>query len=96
MPFSPLNLTGLLAWYNPDQSAVTQTNCAKFVRISQNYLWQRAVIGAAISEATGASGVGVVNNDFFDGQWADIVICTADTSSQRTSEEAYQQSLYKG
>ncbi len=52
------------------------------------------VIGAATAEGSGPGGAGwdggVRNNDFLDGQWADIAICIADTTSQRTDEETWQ------
>jgi hypothetical protein len=48
-----------------------------------------AVIGAATAEATGVGGT-ASNNDYFDGQWADIAVCGADTTSQREAEEAFQ------
>ena len=50
----------------------------------------QTVIGGATAEGSGYSGVGVTNNDFFDGQWADIAICGTDTSSQRLSEQQWQ------
>ena len=51
-----------------------------------------AVIGAATAEGTGTRGWGKdpYDNDFFDGQWADIAVCGADTTSQREAEEAFQ------
>ena len=49
------------------------------------------VVGAATAEGSGYSGI-VKNNDFFDGEWADIAICAADTTSQRapSGEEDWQ------
>jgi hypothetical protein len=52
-----------------------------------------AVIGAATAEGTGISGFAPYDNDFFDGQWADIAVCRADTTSQREAEEAFQTNL---
>jgi hypothetical protein len=49
-----------------------------------------AVIGAATLEGTGMSGFNSFNNDFFDGQWADIAVCAADTTPQREAEETFQ------
>ena len=48
------------------------------------------VIGAATLEGKGMVGFAPYNNDFFDGQWADIAVCAADTSLQREAEEAFQ------
>jgi hypothetical protein len=53
-----------------------------------------AVIGAATAEGSGTSGWGPYNNDFFDGQWADIAVCRANTTSQREAEEAFQRSWF--
>jgi hypothetical protein len=53
-----------------------------------------AVIGAATLEGKGMVGFAPYNNDFFDGQWADIAVCAADTSSQHEAEEAYQKSWF--
>ena len=55
-----------------------------------------AVIGAATAEGSGTSGWGPYNNDFFDGQWADIAVCGADTTSQREAEEAFQRNWFTG
>jgi hypothetical protein len=53
-----------------------------------------AVIGAATAEGTGITGFTPYNNDFFDGQWADIAVCSADTRSQREAEEAFQRNWF--
>jgi len=53
-----------------------------------------AVIGAATLEGKGMVGFSLYDNDFFDGQWADITVCAADTSLQREAEEAYQRSWF--
>jgi hypothetical protein len=59
-----------------------------------------AVIGAATAEETGIGGYAPnfvpYDNDFFDGQWADIAVCGADTSSQREAEEAFQRNWFTG
>jgi hypothetical protein len=55
-----------------------------------------AVIGAATLEGKGMQGFGDEHdNDFFDGQWADIAVCKADTSSQRAAEEEFQRNSFK-
>jgi hypothetical protein len=53
-----------------------------------------AVIGAATAEGTGTRGWAPYDNDFFDGQWADIAVCGADTTSQREAEETFQRNWF--
>jgi hypothetical protein len=55
-----------------------------------------AVIGASTAEQTGVGSPPLPDhdNDFFDGQWADIAVCGADTSSQREAEEAFQRNWF--
>ena len=53
-----------------------------------------AVIGAATAEGTGTRGWAPYDNDFFDGQWADIAVCRANTTSQREAEEAFQRNWF--
>ncbi len=80
-------------WFNGIPVAMTPLGTAQACACSG--VAHPSVIGAASAEGKGVVGVGpsaspIRNNDFFDGQWADIVVCGADTTSQRSMAEAYQ------
>jgi len=92
----PGGATQVNTWFNGDAQQMTFISGAQ--PCSCGGVAHPAVIGAATAEETGIGGYAPsfvpYDNDFFDGQWADIAVCGADTSSQREAEEAFQRNWF--
>lgn len=98
----PGGITQVNTWFNGSPQMMSLISAAQAQLCPCSGDAHPAVIGAATAEGTGLGttnfgieGIGVKVNDFFDGQWADIAVCGADTSSQREDEEAYQRNWWK-
>ena len=88
----PGGATQVNTWFNGAAQQMTFISGAQ--PCSCSGVAHPAVIGAATAEGSGTSRFTPYNNDFFDGQWADIAVCGADTSSQREAEEAFQRNWF--